>query len=100
MGKYYLSLDIGGTKTSAAVFDENGNIKKNYVYTTKSVTDQGKEKVYENTRNAVNSTLRALGMDKKDLKGIGVGAPGPLNVKKGEIIGSSVFISIYLFYND
>lgn len=86
LGKYYLSLDIGGTKTSAAVFDENGNIKKNYVYTTKSVTDQGKEKVYENTRNAVNSTLRALGMDKKDLKGIGVGAPGPLNVKKGEII--------------
>lgn len=84
--EYFLSLDIGGTKTSAAVFDESGNIIENYVYVAKSVTSQGKEKVYENTKNIINKTLKHLGLAQKDIRGIGVGAPGPLNVKKGEII--------------
>lgn len=86
MKEYYLSLDIGGTKTSAAVFDETGDIINNYVYVAQSVTSQGKEKVYENTKNVINQTLRHLRLSQEDIRGIGVGAPGPLNVKKGEII--------------
>lgn len=86
MSKYYLSLDIGGTKTSASVFDENGNIVNNYVLKRKSETFKGEEAVYQNTKNVLEEILSELEIKKEDVIAMGVGSPGPLDTKKGIII--------------
>ena len=86
MNKYYLSLDIGGTKTSASVFDENGNIVNNYVLKRKSETFKGEEAVYQNTKNVLEEILSELKIKKEDVRAMGVGSPGPLDTKKGVII--------------
>lgn len=86
MSKYYLSLDIGGTKTSASVFDENGNIVNNYVLKRKSETFKGEEAVYQNTKNVLEEILSELKIKKEDVIAMGVGSPGPLDTKKGVII--------------
>lgn len=86
MSKYYLSLDIGGTKTSASVFDENGNIVNNYVLKRKSETFKGEEAVYQNTKNVLKEILSELKIKKEDVIAMGVGSPGPLDTKKGIII--------------
>lgn len=85
MSKYYLSLDIGGTKTSASVFDENGNIVNNYVLKRKSETFKGEEAVYQNTKNVLEEILSELKIKKEDVIAMGVGSPGPLDTKKGII---------------
>lgn len=86
MNKYYLSLDIGGTKTSASVFDKNGNIVNNYVLKRKSETFKGEEAVYQNTKNVLEEILSELKIKKEDVIAMGVGSPGPLDTKKGIII--------------
>lgn len=86
MSKYYLSLDIGGTKTSASVFDENGDIVNNYVLKRKSETFKGEEAVYQNTKNVLEEILSELKIKKEDVIAMGVGSPGPLDTKKGIII--------------
>lgn len=86
MSKYYLSLDIGGTKTSSSVFDENGDIVNNYVLKRKSETFKGEEAVYQNTKNVLEEILSELKIKKEDVIAMGVGSPGPLDTKKGIII--------------
>lgn len=86
MEKYYLTLDIGGTKTSAALFSQNGEILRDYILTKKSETFKGEEAVYQNTRNILEELLERLDISRDYLVGIGVGSPGPLDTKRGLIV--------------
>lgn len=86
MEKYFLTLDIGGTKTSSAVFNEKGNLIDDYVLTVKSQTFKGEEAVYENTKEVLLQVLRQLNISIDEIEGIGVGSPGPLDTKKGVIL--------------
>ena len=86
MQKYYLTLDIGGTKTTSAIFTEDGRILDEYSYTAKSETFNGEEAVYQNTKKVLDKVLAYHKMSIKDVEGIGVGSPGPLDSKNGIII--------------
>lgn len=88
MNKYYLILDIGGTKTSAALFTENGNLVDDYVYVVKSQTFKGNEMIYKTIRNSLDHIINYFQLNLDDVLGIGVGAPGPLDAEQGVIIGS------------
>ncbi len=88
MDKYYLIMDIGMTKTSSALMSRNGRIVEDYVYVIPSLTRQGAEAVYRNTADALHHVLAHHGVSVEQVLGIGVGAPGPLDVKKGIIIDS------------
>ncbi len=86
MGKYYLVLDIGGTKTTGALFSEDGKPVDDYFYVAKSRTYQGEEAVYQNSKGVLDHIIAHFGLDMQEVLGIGVGGPGPLNVEKGIII--------------
>lgn len=86
MGKYYLVLDIGGTKTTGALFSEDGKPVDNYFYVAKSRTYQGEEAVYQNSKGVLDHIIGYFGLSMDEVLGIGVGGPGPLNVEKGIII--------------
>ncbi len=84
--KYFLILDIGGTKTSSALFTEDGVIKDDYVHVVKSQTFKGEEAVYQNTKKALEHIIDKFSVNMEDVIGIGIGSPGPLDVNAGVII--------------
>ena len=88
MDKYYLIMDIGMTKTTCALFSQDGQPVEDYFLVIPSRTKDGAEAVYNNTCHALRSVLVHFGVDEKQVLGIGVGAPGPLDVKRGVIIDS------------
>lgn len=85
---YYLIIDIGGTKTSTALFTEDGAIVDDYVYTRASKTYSGEDAVYENSKDAIVHIIDRFDVSMDDVLGIGVGCPGPLDTKRGIIINA------------
>ena len=59
---------------------------KRQVYTAPSQTFKGEEAVYQNTKNVLKTVLDHFSLSTKDVRGIGVGSPGPLDSKRGVII--------------
>ncbi|MCD7820005.1 MAG: ROK family protein [Lachnospiraceae bacterium] len=83
--KHYLILDIGGTKTTTVVFTENGTPITDF-FVTSSRAYEGEEAVFQNTMDVAYKTIQAAGIDRTDIAGIGVAAPGPMDYKKGLIL--------------
>jgi glucokinase len=83
---YYLAMDIGGTKTSGALFSGGGTLVDDYIYTIETQTFKGEEAVYQNVKGVLNHLLEHFSLGRKDIGGIGVGSPGPLDEEKGIII--------------
>ncbi len=86
--KYYLIMDIGGTKTSTALFTQDGTLADDYVYTRASKTFSGEDAVYYNSKGALDHIVEKFDVDMDDVLGIGVGCPGPLDTKRGIIINA------------
>jgi glucokinase len=84
--QFYLALDVGGTKTQAALFTDDGVLADDYVHSVPSQTHKGQEAVYENTKAALVHIVEHFALEKSQLLGIGVGSPGPLDRKKGLIV--------------
>lgn len=79
--KYVVAIDLGGTKIYTGLVDFEGNIKKEIKVDTEA--DKGVDKIVENIKNTISYVIKDV---KKDsIKAIGIGSPGPLNVKKGII---------------
>ncbi len=75
--KYTIGVDLGGTNIRAGLVLNNKIIKKVEVKTEAS---KGKNVVIKNLVSAISSVMI------KDVVGIGIGSPGPLDYKKGLII--------------
>ncbi|MDR1469761.1 MAG: ROK family protein [Spirochaetaceae bacterium] len=84
--RYYLALDIGGTKTSGALFTADAVLVDDYVYTVESQTFKGEEAVYHNSKGVLDHVIRHFALKREEIAGIGVGSPGPLDSKRGVII--------------
>jgi len=81
MKKYVIGVDIGGTKIATGVISKEGKLKKKVVVPT--TADKGFEYSLKQVYKSIEEVI-ALGKIKiKDLEGIGVCAPGPLNPLKG-----------------
>ncbi|WP_217586514.1 ROK family protein [Lentibacillus saliphilus] len=78
---YAIGIDIGGTKIAMAVVDQTGAVIDQKIIKTDITVEP--EQVMEQIHSEV-SGLIAKHPD-KPIKGIGIGAPGPLDSQKGEI---------------
>jgi glucokinase len=83
--KNFLIIDIGGTKTTAVVFNDHGEPLTDFKL-KKSRTYEGENIVFQNTLELAYEVLDEAGMTKEDISGIGVAAPGPLDYRTGLII--------------
>jgi glucokinase len=80
---YWIGFDLGGTKMMAAVFDSRFKILARKRRRTKgygSVTT-GLNRVVDTMREA----LSEAGVAEKSVAGIGIGVPGPVNMRRGLI---------------
>jgi glucokinase len=86
MGSYLLGIDLGGTKISAAVFDEGNNIIARARAKTRAERDE--ENVFETILKTGRGAVASAGLEPKDLMAIGIGSPGPIDPDTGYIIDS------------
>ena len=83
--KYVIGVDLGGTKIYTALVDLEGNIIKEK--TVETLAHEGEQAVMGRIVDTINYVID--GTDKDLIKSIGIGSPGPLDVKNGIIIENS-----------
>lgn len=83
--KYVIGVDLGGTKIYTALVDLEGNIIKEK--TVETLAHEGEKAVMGRIVDTINYVID--GTDKNLIKSIGIGSPGPLDVKNGIIIENS-----------
>lgn len=85
--KYYVGIDLGGTFIKGGIVDDLGNI----IYEDKVPTEsnKGAEKVAENIAALVEKLLKKVGLGVDDVEGIGMGVPGMIDSKNGNVIYSN-----------
>lgn len=83
--KYVVGVDLGGTKIYTALVDLEGNIIKEK--TVETLAFEGENAVMRRIIDTINYVID--GSEKNLIKSIGIGSPGPLDVKNGVIIENS-----------
>lgn len=87
MKKYYIGIDLGGTKISTGISDAEGNIIERSTIPTHS--SEGEIAVMNRIIQSVENVLEISFIDASELIAIGIGSPGPLDSKEGKIIETS-----------
>lgn len=81
MDSLYIGVDLGGTKIYTALSTKTGEILKDVVIKTEA--DKGYEQIVQKIKDSIKEVMQDV--DKSKIVAIGLGAPGPLDVKNGII---------------
>ena len=82
--EYLVGVDLGGTKIYAGVFDMKLSLVGNAKFSTKP--QRGPEAVIERIGRCVRDAVDECDLTLKQVKGIGVGAPGVVDPEMGEVL--------------
>lgn len=84
MKDLYVGVDLGGTNVRSGLVDEEGTILSNDTRKTKA--RESLEAPVRQIADSVTEAVRKGGYTFNDIKGIGIGSPGPLSAKEGKIL--------------
>ncbi|RCW45695.1 MULTISPECIES: ROK family protein [unclassified Halanaerobium] len=87
MSEYYLGIDLGGTKILTGLGDGEGNILASSRRDTQA--EMGEKHVINNIFKTVEDVLKKAGIATGHIKALGIGSPGPLDIKNGIIVENS-----------
>jgi glucokinase len=83
--KKYIGCDLGGTNLRAAIVDvETGTVLHHMSIPT--LAREGHDAVMKRMAELSLQIIQSAGMKKEDIGGIGIGAPGVLDLEKGETL--------------
>lgn len=82
MSQFYIGVDLGGTKIYTAICNELGEIFNEEVIATE--VDKGPEQIVDKIINSIKKVSKNIKAE--EVKAIGIGSPGPLNIKEGLIV--------------
>lgn len=82
--EFLLGVDLGGTKILAGVFDAKFDLKGTTKLSTKA--DRGVEAVIDRIARCVNDAVDECDLGLKQVRGIGIGAPGAVDAESGRVI--------------
>ena len=82
-GPYVIGMDLGGTKILAAVVNEKGQIVTEAKFKTKA--EKGPDAVIGRIAATARQAAQQAGIDWAEVKGVGIGAPGPMNPETGVV---------------
>ena len=81
--RYWIGFDLGGTKMLAVVYDDDfkqlGKARK------KTRGHEGMDAGLKRINNVIADALEDAKVDADQIKGLGIGCPGPLDLKKRQI---------------
>lgn len=80
-GKLIIAVDLGGTNLKIALLDAKYKIIDKQVLSTRKFVK--KEKLIWAITQAVNDVIANNGLEKRRILGVGIGLPGPVDVKQG-----------------
>ncbi len=87
-GRFAVGVDLGGTKMLAAVVDlENGKILG--IGKKKTRLGQTKDEILDRIIAVINESLDSASINRKQLRGIGIGAAGQVDREKGVLIAAA-----------
>lgn len=81
--KFVIGVDLGGTSIKLAIVSLEGEISQKWEIPT-DVTNQG-ENITVDIAKSIDQKLEEFGLNKTNVIGIGMGAPGPVNLEEGII---------------
>ncbi len=76
MANYVFGVDIGGTTVKIGLFSIEGELLDKWEITTRK--DDGGAYILQDITDSVNAKLTEKGISKEDVKGVGMGVPGPV----------------------
>jgi len=79
-----IGVDLGGTNLKIAVVERTGRVREGIACETD--TSQGPDRTIRQIVSEIDSLLARTSLKRSDLIGIGVGTPGPINIKEGRVI--------------
>ncbi|MBE6062989.1 MAG: ROK family protein [Clostridium butyricum] len=83
----YIGVDLGGTNIVVGLVDQDGKIIKSLNRPTKK--ERGVEPIFDDIFDMCNQLINEFKLDKSNLKGVGIGAPGMIDNKNGIIVYSN-----------
>ncbi|MEJ8552927.1 ROK family protein [Tepidibacter sp. Z1-5] len=86
MKDLYCAVDLGGTKINIGIMTKEGEVLDNIKIPTE--VEKGPDNSINNIKKTIYELLERLNLTKNDLKGIGIGSPGPIDSEKGIIVES------------
>jgi len=82
--RYYAGVDLGGSLTKICLSDRGGGlISRDSIKTER---EKGPDYLVQGMSRVVDELIEREGISRSSLAGIGVGAPGPIDIKNGTII--------------
>jgi len=81
--KYSIGVDLGGTNIVSAIVNYQGKIVSRLKVPT--LAEKGKEATVKRIIEAIHKNIAQSTITPDDIIGIGIGAPGPLDIKRGII---------------
>ncbi|HET6821412.1 MAG TPA: ROK family protein [Anaerolineales bacterium] len=83
--KLYIGCDLGGTNMRAAVVDvDSGSVL--HQMSVPTLARDGHDSVMQRMAALCLDVIQSAGMNKEEIKGIGIGVPGVLDLEKGETL--------------
>lgn len=81
---YVIGVDLGGTKILSGLFDSSFNCVGQMKLSTKA--NRGPDEVIERIARCVRDVVDECDLSMKQIRGIGVGAPGAVDTQDGKVI--------------
>lgn len=78
---YYIGVDVGGMSIKIGIVDKNGKIVKSSTFTTSKDDSQEVHAILIGEN--VNKLIDESGIDKSEIKGVGIGVPGGVKPSEG-----------------
>jgi len=82
--EYYVGVDLGGTKILSGLFNTQLHCLARNKISTKA--DRGPDAVVKRIARCVQDVVDEFDLTLKQVKGVGIGAPGAVEPEKGEVI--------------
>jgi glucokinase len=86
MSEFYIGVDLGGTFTKTGIMEVDGEAKRVFGFTESKTPTHSPDALIDSIVEAVRTMLKAEGIEPAACRGLGIGAPGPLNRARGVIL--------------
>ena len=81
---FFAGVDVGGTNVKIGIVDDNGTIVADTKFPTKA--DDSPDIAVEQAKRELTDLLTGQGLDWGQVAAVGVGTPGPLDIKAGKLL--------------
>ncbi|MDZ7260900.1 MAG: ROK family protein [candidate division KSB1 bacterium] len=82
---YIVGVDFGGTKIKTGIITPKGEVTGDII-TVPTQAEDDRDSIIKRMVQSIEAAMASVGCTRKDISGIGIGSPGPLNIKDGIVL--------------